>query len=295
MERREGDVPSEAEQQTLHDLALQRGRQITNYDELLADKPEAEPVNIGFYMANSQEADDELQLTAKVWVPGLKNPATGKLGLVCTVGKPSPDQEIAIYAKAREKELPEDAKKYFDVGHLNAKGRTYRFECIWKLCYCCVAPVVTFDWAAKIMSLPYGSQVVRPLIDRIDELMAITQPVDDLTDHNLFAYPTLFGHAKIAARDGKLAEYFGSADRGVVQAICDNARTMWLIQMAVIREDAELMAVITETVKAQLKKGDYDPSAGVRDALRDPVAQRAALAIARSVNTGAPLPDDLGR
>lgn len=262
-----------AEQSTVAQVKAQQAARVTNYDDLLEGLPEAAPGSlISEMVASSQEVEEFLPIRARVWVPGLRLPGAQKFGVTCTVVQPSPDEEIAIYAKAREKETPEDVKHYLNLEHLPARGRVYRMECIWKLVYCLERPTTNFAWAAKIMSLKTGSSIVRPLIDRIDELMAIRKPIDQLTDGNIFAYPTLLGDAKVAARDGKLAEYFGSLPNGVAATIRANARTMTQIQLMVAREDAELWAAITEVVRLEIQKKEYEPTPAVAEALRDPLA-----------------------
>lgn len=276
---------SNAEDKTLEDLSAQKAGQILNYDDLLEGRPEAQRIHVASMVPTSAEMEEKMPITAKVWVPGLKDPETGKLGITCIVRKPSPDEEITIYAKSREKGIPEEIKLYLKPEHIPASGRAYRFECIWKMVYCCEAPTVSFDWACKIMSLKYGAFIVKPLIDRIDELMAIRRPIDELTDNSIFAYPTFFGDAKIAARDGKLTEYFASVEESVARTIRDNAKTMLLIQLEVAKENAELSAAIAELVRREFDKGEYEPSPVVAAALRNAPDSAAVARLTKAAHT----------
>lgn len=272
-----------AQEETIRGVVSQQIGHITNYDQLLEGRPEvAADTHISAIMPNSHEAADVLELTARVWCPGLKDPKTGRFGMVATVRKPSPDEEIAIYGKSRVKETPEGVADYLNIERLPPKARAYRFECIWKLVYCSVAPKFTFDWAAKVMSMAHGGAVVKPLIDRIDELMLVRRPIDELTEANLLAYPTLFGDAVIAARDKKLAEYFGSLENGVAQTIRDNARTMALIQYHVLKEDAELLALVGEIVRQEIARGDYETPPNIAEMLREPMEPTTAAKEAKN-------------
>lgn len=254
---------------------------VLKYDELMAAQPRVDAeLHIGHLIASSVEAAQHIEVEADVYVPGLRDPQTGKFGMVARVRKLSPDQEALLWAKSREKAVPEEAAKYLQADHLPALGRAFRFEQLWKLVYGCVRPVITFDWAQKIYSLPYGGEIVNPLTAKIDELSAIRHPIDVLTDNNIFAYPSLFGEMKIAARDGKLSEWFGSIDKGVAQTVRDNARTMFMVQMAVLREDAELRAYLAAVIADLYKRGEYDVPGFITETLEmlDPerVARRSA-------------------
>ena len=252
-------------------MAARLRAETLEHAELLQGRAEVpEQMHIGHLIASTAEYNEIKPLTARVWVPGFRDPVTKKLGMIAEVCKPSPDNEIRIYSKSREKHIPEEAAQWLLPEQVPTWGKQHRWETIWKLVYCCVKPVVTFDWAAKIMTLAHGGDVIKPLIDKIDELMATPTAIDNLTGGNIMAYPTLLGGAKIAARDGKLAEYFGSLDKGVAQAIFDNMKTMLLIQAMVLREDAELQAVIKYVVNAELRAGEYEPPFMTKEALRDP-------------------------
>jgi hypothetical protein len=211
------------------------------------DRPLAPQINISQLLSKAKDIPHEhkIQTDAEVWVPGIPDPDSGRMGLKCLVKKPSVEDQILIMSKQAQAPDPED-DEYGSKRLTSPEARSHFWKCVWELVTCVKRPTITFPEACQLMGSDIGFDIVDPLLTAIHKLQ-IQKPQEDdvklfLDDFSMF--PEVMKQLKVAHRAGKLQEYLAGDDE-VVKTIKDWVRTMNAVQEIVKKEDAAVYAEAT--------------------------------------------------